>query len=501
MAELSEVGKVIVVNDYNEDYILNKITWPRIWYRKNHDFKTLSLEEAKEKLFRDEYDIKSSEQWLVMEICNKKDNRFLQFLHFINFIVLSLLKLKLYNKKIFDAVLQLKEWGENEIADYIKLKILSIEDDRLLICYLLLLIYNYIYNIIDATIKQLIKNLMAAISVAYFHQGNIDSDIIRRFIKNLPKNKSALKSALVDKNCLIYNPKNTHEQIIIPQVKHLLVQFGEINRTFILESQPQGMAAAAAEPERQSNEWKCPECTFINKNTSLKCEMCSTFKPQSTKPKQLQGMAAAVELQPIQSDEWICPNCTLINKNTSLNCETCGTTNPNAPQSTPIADKWICPLCTFANNITSLNCEVCGTTNLQNKRQTQGMAAAVLEARPLSSWKISESELTYTNKLFIPNIQKPGFFLTAQEIRELFQIENMSELSVIASQDIDFTTMLGIPTKEQIYKKLNSYLVHFKSNPHIHDNLLRIINKYNDNKYLKYLKYKQKYLQLKNKLQ
>merc|ERR1712130_343181 len=49
---------------------------------------------------------------------------------------------------------------------------------------------------------------------------------------------------------------------------------------------------------KEKKEWKCPQCTFMNKITDSICSICQLEKPIAGKEKK----------------EWKCPQCTFMNK-------------------------------------------------------------------------------------------------------------------------------------------------------------------------------------------
>lgn len=204
-------SKVFVITKYDKTFILIRDLKPRLWKRNDEEFAILTTQDVRSKLFikeEEEYDnsIKLSLDFLELEKCNLISNNFNPFLHFVNYIVLSLFKLRLYNPTVFYEVLELSDWGTSEIIEHIRKKIPELQENNLLlICYLLLLVYYYIYANADENFKQLIKNLMLRICVHNIHSTDQDIHPLVMKLERL----SALKLVkIIDGKCVSVSNKD-----------------------------------------------------------------------------------------------------------------------------------------------------------------------------------------------------------------------------------------------------------------------------------------------------
>ena len=84
---------------------------------------------------------------------------------------------------------------------------------------------------------------------------------------------------------------------------------------------PENAAAAA------SQQWDCANCTFINPNNSRACEMCGSANPNNIAA--LPAAAAA--------SEWNCSACTFANQNSDRRCGACDSAKPSEFVALPSA--------------------------------------------------------------------------------------------------------------------------------------------------------------------
>ena len=93
----------------------------------------------------------------------------------------------------------------------------------------------------------------------------------------------------------------------------------------------------------------CLVCTYLYEGEADTCEACSEANPQHH------------EVQQPQRQEWRCGNCTFINRSDDATCAICEL--DMAGQRGVPRGKWICAAeqggCTFFNSMAAFYCEVC----------------------------------------------------------------------------------------------------------------------------------------------
>ena len=147
----------IVISNYDNKY---KSTKPAIFRLTEDDYKKLDLTRIKEIIFNDNFNIER-------EILTQKDEKcdptsFKDFMYYINCVVISLFKLKLYNIELFRELLYDKFWQLNKYKIFVD-KIFESTSDEEIIKYLLIFIYIYIYSTIFSYYRNLIKTILQSL--------------------------------------------------------------------------------------------------------------------------------------------------------------------------------------------------------------------------------------------------------------------------------------------------------------------------------------------------
>lgn len=173
-------------------------------------------------------------------------------------------------------------------------------------------------------------------------------------------------------------------------------------------------------------QWYCPQCTYLNWITSIKCTCCgynkpgnnkiSRVKPQPSNPKTTSQQIISTDAYPLT--QWTCNECTCTNWSNVTSCTVCFTpkTTPTtrtstrsesifnyvggASEATPekprkqkrrvsppnlrhapslsSSKKWVCPICTYENWPRSSKCVMCNSLPSQyNSLPSQSSSLAI----------------------------------------------------------------------------------------------------------------------------
>ena len=117
--------------------------------------------------------------------------------------------------------------------------------------------------------------------------------------------------------------------------------------------------------EGEDCRWSCAQCTFLNSEHRVTCEVCQA-PSQSTAAGNLTQPEACVPapMQGGMSGGWHCNECTFMNSASRNTCEMCAAGRPGAssfdhPVSSHSDQEWSCTQCSFFNTRTQFSCETC----------------------------------------------------------------------------------------------------------------------------------------------
>jgi hypothetical protein len=147
--------------------------------------------------------------------------------------------------------------------------------------------------------------------------------------------------------------------------------------------------------EGEDCRWSCAQCTFLNSEHRVTCEVCQA-PSQSTAAGNLTQPEACVPapMQGGMSGGWHCNKCTSMNSASRNTCEMCAAGRPGAssfdhPVSSHSDQEWSCTQCSFFNTRTQFSCETCRALRSESVRPERAPGAI-----SLAYAQESESRLT-----------------------------------------------------------------------------------------------------------
>ena len=131
---------------------------------------------------------------------------------------------------------------------------------------------------------------------------------------------------------------------------------------------------------RNSTPWSCIYCCATNEGSSTVCKSCNawicgkchTVNPQyenectQNQCNTAHTVHSSSKQSVLQNAGWNCPRCTMLNLESSTKCEICHTLKPediSSKSAKSTSDEWSCSICTFKNIAISNHCKMC-----QNER-------------------------------------------------------------------------------------------------------------------------------------
>lgn len=135
---------------------------------------------------------------------------------------------------------------------------------------------------------------------------------------------------------------------------------------------------------RTAQEWKCSQCTLMNKGEHDACKVCNAQRI-------------------LHKREWKCSECTLVNQIQYDACQACGSIKldgssksesvTNAASSG--ASQWQCPVCKYSQNTSADKCSVCKTRKASIASTSQSFSRPELQREcslMADNYKSEESE-------------------------------------------------------------------------------------------------------------
>ncbi len=542
------------------------ILTPLIFIRTKRDpaptidkYKEMLISDVELKLFNTGESDYSDFKYMILigEYCIKEnpsecnESFFLDFINFINYTILGIFKLALYNREIFRQLLMSKQWGLHDKFNHIKSSLYTSTTNKKFLDNLLILIYLYIYHNIDNRLKTIIIWILHSIFMKSGLSEKLDYNELIGTL--LTTSDFGFTTILCD-----INGKKIDE-IAIPnhidkQYTYLLEEMDNIG-TYNTSSGPVSggpvssgpssgpvsggpVSGAAEEPSGAAEEptktdkqkFKKHDCPSEKINiTEIKKDWCKQNTDGSYGPN-LWGKHA-IALHPDKNrncrdqkkvtDKWQQGNnyCQCLNKKDSSRsiknhenyCFSTIISNPSGLDSSGFGSEFdpfgYDPFEFGSSGFSSSGFDPPGFGSSgfdPSGYDSSGHRSDDYrsdEYRP-NGYKQSEfdpnGDYKPANDIYIPDIDTPGRYLANNEIKHLLYINNLSELSRMLAESPNFSIIK--PTKKQIIDKLNTYIIYYESIDNLNAvmALLNIIDKYTKSEYTnKYLKYKQKYMELK----
>ena len=128
------------------------------------------------------------------------------------------------------------------------------------------------------------------------------------------------------------------------------------------------------------NAWICDHCKCVNPPNESRCMKCNnqSYLDLNYENKIIQSTKSTLSVIPPSSSTWTCNHCTLINANINSQCDICKTYKPNSSLTNAFTVHWKCKMCTLINHIDRSRCKICynkndtiyGNTNITNSKKT-----------------------------------------------------------------------------------------------------------------------------------
>ena len=466
------------------------LDYPSIYNLQETDYKYMKLYNAKEYIFSSSITEYRSLLYMkdIIEQCLTKTSEYdskpiLWLINYINYLVIGLYKLNKYNRTLFEQIINNERWILEDKYNIFKSNLLVSTTDKDFVTYLLIFIYLYIYHILDSELNNIIRSILQSI----LQLNNLHKDgQYRQLIDSLPKIEGLklyflLGSTILNTNLGVF----IRDEIVKEQIKYILDEIAKIN---------------AEEPSKQAEE-PSKQAEIPSKQAEIPSKQAEepskqTVEQQKTSKKDLDDRCPS-KIYEVQN----------IDKKTD---QIYGIGVCDETEKTRLGRK----ISAFLHPNRNFGCVDEAKTKFQNftaycEEKNKRYESVVRDDRDDRDERDvgKRYKTTSDNYFYIPNMYEPDTFLTLEQIQNLLNVpsdkfaEISSLLELIIVIDPNFASIS--PTKKQIIAKLQQYINKLKETGYANDIFLleEILNTYKNLPELnKYLKYRQKYMILKAKL-
>ena len=417
---------------------------------------------------------------------------FLIFTYYINYTILGIFKVALYNKPVFKELLTSTKWNLDKKFNIFNTALSVSNTNKDYLDHLLIIIYLYIYHNINDKLKALIRWILQSILVISDKKTDLQY-------------RSLIDELLVTANFTISLCNNGEKiptsailKYIRNQYTYLLGEMDIINPspTSVPTSVPTGAAeesGAAEEPQTKLKYEKDP-CPSDKINIrDIKKGWCKENSDGTFGPN-LWGQYVKA-LAPDKNV--LCENQEKMLEKFKQGSNYCGCLNEKRSSTTIDYQENYC----FSTMIPNPSEHDLSGVRSSGPSSSGPSSSGASSSGPRSRYRASEFDIyghyRPPNYIYIPDIETIGRYLAEDEIKRLLNIDSFSILYDISTQTPDFSKIN--PTKEQIKAKLIRYIDNFNrlDNTIAVAALVHILEKYSYAN--KYQKYNQKYMELKAK--